>query len=71
MLVGREVRGRGAGGALAFGGRDVDAEADGSGAGFLQCFDLAEANLGGELVAFVEDGFGVGGAGADGAADDV
>jgi hypothetical protein len=24
-----------------------------------------------ELVAFVEDGFGVGGAGADGAADDV
>src|SRR6185437_12930593 len=68
---GGEVGGGGRGGALALGGRDVHPEADGAGARLLEGFDLAEANLGGELVAFVEDGFGVSGAGLDSSADDV
>ena len=48
-----------------------DAEADGAGAGFFEGFDLAEADERGELVAFVEDGFGVGGSGFEGAGEDV
>ncbi len=64
---GGEVAGGGAGYLLA----DEDAEADGAGAGFLEGLDLAEADDGGELVAFVEDGFGVGGSGLEGAGEDV
>ena len=45
-----------------------DAQADGARAGLLQGFDLAEANECGELVAFVDDGFGVGGSGFEGLA---
>ncbi len=50
---------------------DKDAEADGAGAGFFEGFDLAEADHGGELVAFVEDDFSVGGSGFEGAGEDV
>ena len=50
---------------------DKDAEADGAGAGFFEGFDLAEADARGELVAFVDDGFGVGGSGFEGASEDV
>ena len=50
---------------------DEDAQADGAGAGFLQGFDLAEADERGELVAFVDDGFGVGGSGFEGVGEDV
>ncbi len=65
--LGGEVGGGGAGGALA----DKDAEADGARAGFLEGFDLAEVDERGELVAFVDDGFGVGGSGFEGAGEDV
>ena len=68
---GRKVGGRGAGGAVGFAGGDEDAQADGAGAGFLEGFDLAEADAGVELVALVEDGFGVGGAGLQGAGEHV
>ena len=47
------------------------AQADGAGAGFFEGFDLAEADERGELVAFVEDDFGVGGSGFEGASQDV
>ena len=50
---------------------DKDAQADGARAGLLQLFDLAEADQRGELIALVEDGFGVGGSGLQGAGDDV
>ena len=48
---------------------DEDAQADGAGAGFLEGFDLAEADLGVELVALVDDGFGVGGSGFEGSGE--
>jgi hypothetical protein len=69
--VGGKVGGVGRGGLLGFSGGDKDAEADGAGAGFLERLDVAEANLGGELVAFVDDRFGVSGAGLEGAGEDV
>ncbi len=69
--VGGEVGGGGGGGAGSGGGGDEDAEADGAGAGFFEGFDLAEADAGGELVALVEDGFGVGGSGLEGAGEYV
>ena len=53
------------------GPEDEDAQADGAGAGLLERLDLAEADAGGELVALVDDGFGVGGAGLEGAGEDI
>ena len=47
------------------------AHANGSRAGFFQGFDLAQANQGGEFIAFADDAFGGGGAAGHGAADDV
>ena len=64
---GGEVGGGCAGHVLA----DKDAEADGAGTGFFEGFYLAEADEGRELVAFVEDDFGVGGSGFEGASQDV
>ena len=58
---------RGAGGSLS----DEDAQADGAGAGLLERLDLAETDEGGELIALVDDGFGVGGPGAEGAGEDI
>ena len=46
-------------------------KADGSGAGFFECFDLAETDERGELVAFVDDGLCVGGSGFEGAGESV
>ena len=40
-------------------------------AGFFQGFDLAEADEGGEFVAFADHAFGGSGAAGHGAADDV
>ncbi len=37
----------------------------------LSCFDLAEADESGELVALIDDGFGVGCSGFQGAGEDV
>ena len=65
--LGRKIRGGGAGGAKA----DEDTQADGAGAGLLERLDLAEADEGGELIALVDDGFGVCGTGAEGAGEDV
>jgi hypothetical protein len=50
---------------------DEDAHTDGAGAGFFEGLDLAEADAGGELVALVDDGFGVCGAGLKGAGEDI
>ena len=47
------------------------AQADGARARFLEGFDLAQMNERGELVAFVDDGFGVGGSGLESARDHV
>jgi hypothetical protein len=69
--LGRKVGGGGAGGFLGFAGGDEDAQADGAGAGLLERLDLAETDQGGELVAFVDDGLGVGGPGAEGAGEDI
>ena len=52
-----EVGGGSARGPLA----DKDAQANGARARLLQGFDLAEAHRAPKLVAFVDDGFGVGG----------
>ena len=64
---GGEIAGGGVGYLLA----EKDAEADGSGAGFFELFNLTEADLGRELIAFVEDGFGVRGSGFEGAGEDI
>ena len=53
-----EIAGMSAGGALS----EEHAHADGTRAGFLQRLDLAEADEGGEFVAFADDAFGGGGA---------
>ncbi len=50
---------------------DEDAQADGAGAGLLERLDLAETDEGGELIALVDDGFGVRGPGAEGAGEDI
>lgn len=68
---GGEVGGTGAGGALCGSGGDEDAEADGAGAGFFESFDVAETDLGGEFVALVDDGLGVGRSGFEGSGEDV
>src|SRR5208283_5390502 len=63
----REIARVGAGSALS----EEDAHADGFRSRFLQGFDLAKANQGGEFVAFTDDAFGGGGATFHRAADDV
>jgi len=50
---------------------EKDTEANGSGARFFELFDLPEADLSGELVAFVEDCFGVRGSGFESARENV
>ena len=65
--VAGEIAGMGAGGALSV----EDANADGTRAGFFQGLDLAEADEGGEFVAFADDALGGGGAALHGAADEV
>jgi hypothetical protein len=67
MLSGEKSEEEGAGGAVG----DEDAQADGARAGLLERFDLAEADAGGELVALIDDGLGVRGAGLEGAGEDI
>src|SRR6266851_8482518 len=62
-----KVAGVGAGSALP----EENAHADGLRAGLFQSFDLAEANQGGEFVAFANHAFGGSGAAVHGAAHDV
>jgi len=62
-----EVGGAGAGGLLS----DEDAQADGARTGLLERLDLAETDEGGELIALIEDDFGVGGPGAEGAGENI
>src|SRR5260370_39525598 len=62
-----KVAGVGAGSALP----EENAHPDGVRAGLFQRFDLAEANQGGELVAFANHAFGGSGAAVHGAAPDV
>ena len=50
---------------------DKDAEANGARAGLLQGFDLTEMNKRGELIAFVDDGFGISGSGFEGLREDI
>ncbi len=65
--VAGEIAGVGAGGALSV----EHADADGTRAGFFQGFDLAEADEGGEFVAFANDALGGGGAAGHGATNEV
>ena len=58
MPCGRKIAGPGAGRALA----DEDAYAERFAAGFLEGFDFAEANDGGEFLAVANDALGGGGA---------
>ncbi len=55
------------GGALS----EEDADSDRFGAGFLQGFNLAEADKRGKFVAFADDAFGGGGSAFHGTGDDV
>ena len=65
------VGGQVAGGSGGRAGAEKDAQAEAAGAGFLEGFDLAHADVDAELVALADDGFGVGGAGLHGQGDDV
>src|SRR5579863_9615591 len=62
-----EIAGVGAGGTLP----SEDSYADGARSGFFEGFDLAEADEGGEFIAFAGYALGSGGAAVHGAADDV
>src|SRR6185437_14849596 len=61
----------GAGDAIAIVSGDEHAQPDSARAGFLQRLNFAEANGGGELVAFADGDFGVGGSGVHRSRDDI